>query len=148
MEVRLDNKVVLVTGATHGIGRAIAETLTHSGTGGMRITGREPLRGNEGAASLSQAGTRPTCVAADLAEAIAPGQLVQECGSRFGRIDGLFNAAGFTDRWLRGQRCAAFRPVADARHIASLAVFLLSAAAGPMTGAVTDQEQSGIEANR
>ncbi|MEP6566553.1 MAG: SDR family oxidoreductase [Mesorhizobium sp.] len=98
MEIRLDNKVVLVTGATQGIGRAIAEALSRSGAGGLLITGRDPLRGNEVAASLSQAGTPTTFVAADLADATAPARLVAECVSRFGRIDGLVNAAGLTDR--------------------------------------------------
>ncbi|RVD30997.1 SDR family NAD(P)-dependent oxidoreductase, partial [Mesorhizobium sp. M4B.F.Ca.ET.019.03.1.1] len=39
MEVRLDGKVMLVTGATQGIGRAIAETAARSGAQALLITG-------------------------------------------------------------------------------------------------------------
>ncbi|RWD43671.1 SDR family oxidoreductase [Mesorhizobium sp.] len=98
MELRLEGKVVLVTGATQGIGRAIAETLAHSGAGGLLVTGREPVRGNDVATSLSQAGTPATFIAADLADTTAPARLVDECIGRFGRIDALVNAAGLTNR--------------------------------------------------
>lgn len=98
MELRLEGKVVLVTGATQGIGRAIAEALARSGTGGLLVTGREPARGSEVATSLSQAGTPTTFVAADLADTTAPARLVEACVSRFGRIDALVNAAGLTNR--------------------------------------------------
>ncbi|RWQ35659.1 MAG: SDR family oxidoreductase [Mesorhizobium sp.] len=98
MELRLDDKVVLVTGATQGIGRAIAETLAHSGAGGLLVTGREPVRGSEVAAALSEIGTPTAFVAADLADPEAPTRLVEECVGRFGRIDALVNAAGLTNR--------------------------------------------------
>ncbi|RWF77359.1 MAG: SDR family oxidoreductase [Mesorhizobium sp.] len=98
MELRLEGKVVLVTGATQGIGRAIVETLAHSGAGGLLVTGREPVRGNDVATSLSQAGTPATFIAADLADTTAPARLVDECIGRFGRIDALVNAAGLTNR--------------------------------------------------
>jgi len=98
MEIRLDDKVVLVTGATQGIGRAIAETLARSAAGGLLISGRDPTRGNAVAAELSQIGTPTIFVAADLADPEAPALLAAECVSRFGRIDGLVNAAGLTDR--------------------------------------------------
>ncbi|TPK83953.1 SDR family oxidoreductase [Mesorhizobium sp. B2-4-12] len=98
MEIRLDGKVILVTGSTQGIGRAIAETLARSGAAGLLVTGRDKMRGDAVAAELSQLGTPTVFVAADLADPQAPALLAQSCIERFGRIDGLVNAAGLTDR--------------------------------------------------
>ena len=55
-------------------------------------------RGQAVAEDLSKAGAPSVFVAADLADAAAPAALVQACLDRFGRIDGLVNAAGLTDR--------------------------------------------------
>jgi NAD(P)-dependent dehydrogenase (short-subunit alcohol dehydrogenase family) len=98
MELQLNGKVALVTGATQGIGRAIAETLARSGAGGLLVTGREKVRGDAVAAELSQLGTPTIFVAADLADPATPALLAQACVERFGRIDALVNAAGLTDR--------------------------------------------------
>ncbi|OHV83002.1 SDR family oxidoreductase [Mesorhizobium sp. ORS 3428] len=98
MEVRLDGKVVLVTGATQGIGRAIAEVAAHSGAEGLLITGRDEKRGDAVAAELTADGTPTAFAAADLGDPGAPAILARACIDRFGRIDGLVNAAGLTDR--------------------------------------------------
>ncbi|TPJ80983.1 SDR family oxidoreductase [Mesorhizobium sp. B2-6-2] len=98
MEVRLDGKVVLVTGATQGIGRAIAETLARSGAAGLLITGRDQKRGDAVTAELAAMGTPAAFAAADLGDPEAPARLAQACIDHFGRIDGLVNAAGLTDR--------------------------------------------------
>ena len=98
MEIQLNGKVVLVTGSTQGIGRAIAEELVRCGAGGLLVTGRELERGNAVAAKLSRSGTPTVFVAADLSDPAAPALLAQACIDRFGRIDGLVNAAGLTDR--------------------------------------------------
>ncbi|CDX26752.1 Short-chain dehydrogenase/reductase SDR [Mesorhizobium sp. ORS 3324] len=98
MEVRLDGKVVLVTGATQGIGGAIAEIAVRSGASGMLITGRNLQRGDAVAAELSAMGAPVAFVAADLGDPETPALLAAACIERFGRIDGLVNAAGLTDR--------------------------------------------------
>jgi NAD(P)-dependent dehydrogenase (short-subunit alcohol dehydrogenase family) len=98
VEARVDGKVALVTGATQGVGRTIAETLARSGAAGLLLTGRDPARGTEAARALSGAGTPAAFLAADLADPTAPARLVGECLARFGRIDALVNAAGRTDR--------------------------------------------------
>lgn len=98
MEIRLEGKVALVTGSTQGIGRAIAETLARSGAAGLLISGRDRNRGEAVAAELSALGTPTLFVAADLGDPETPALLAQACIDHFGRIDGLVNAAGLTDR--------------------------------------------------
>jgi len=98
MEVRLDGKVVLVTGATQGIGRATAELAARSGAAGLLITGRDQARGDAVAAELSAIGAPAVFAAADLGDAEAPARVAEACIERFGRIDCLVNAAGLTDR--------------------------------------------------
>lgn len=98
MEVRVEGRIALVSGATQGIGQAIAETLAHAGAAGLLVTGRNPARGAALAERLAGDGVPTLFVAADLADANAPERLVEACLARFGRIDLLANAAGLTDR--------------------------------------------------
>ncbi len=98
MEARVDGKVALVSGATQGVGRAIAALLARSGASGLLLTGRDAARGAAVADELSQGGTQASFVAADLGDAATPERLVTACLERFGRIDLLVNAAGLTTR--------------------------------------------------
>lgn len=98
MEARVDGKVALVTGATQGVGRAIAEGLAGAGATGILLTGRDASQGDAVAEEISARGAPSFFVAADLAEAETPSRLVAACLERFGRIDILVNAAGLTDR--------------------------------------------------
>lgn len=98
MESRTDGKIALVTGATQGIGGAIAAALAASGSSGLLLSGRDAGRGNAVAGDLTAEGVPAFFVAADLADEAAPALLIGECLSRFGRIDLLVNAAGITTR--------------------------------------------------
>ncbi len=62
------------------------------------ITGRNAARGRAVAAEIAVLGAKADFVAADLADPAAPPMIVEACIARFGRVDGLVNAAALTDR--------------------------------------------------
>lgn len=92
MDLMLSDKVAFVTGASRGIGRAIAETLSAEG---MKVV--LAARSRLGLEAL--AGSLPTeslVLALDLREADSAIQVVTETIRRFGGLDLLVNNAGAT----------------------------------------------------
>jgi NAD(P)-dependent dehydrogenase (short-subunit alcohol dehydrogenase family) len=93
---RLDGKVVVVTGSTQGLGAAIATRVAQLGAAGVVVTGRDRERGERVREGL---GADALFVAGDLAREEDCRALIAACAERFGRLDGLVNAAGLS---LRG----------------------------------------------
>ena len=94
MDLQLQNKVAIVTGASKGIGRSIAQTLAQEGMQ-LVIVARSRAQLDELAAPL---GGRCLVQAFDLTDADAPAAIVDETIARYGRIDVLVNNAGSTKR--------------------------------------------------
>ena len=95
---RLDGKVVVVTGSTQGLGAAIANRAAQLGAAGVVVTGRDPERGERVRASVEALGVEALFVSGDLAREADCRAVVAACADRFGRLDGLVNAAGLSAR--------------------------------------------------
>lgn len=89
----LTGKTALVTGATGGIGEAIARAL-HARGATVAITGRREAELARVAESLG--GVRVITAPADLADPAAPAALVERIEGEAGGLDILVNNAGFT----------------------------------------------------
>jgi len=93
----LDGKVVLVTGATSGIGAAIAEACAAAGAT-LMLTGQSAERGNLALKRAQAHGVVVQFLAGNLCEPHWPDEIVAETVRRFGRLDVLINNAGIIYR--------------------------------------------------
>lgn len=91
--MRLQGKMALVTGATAGIGQAIAEGFAHEGAH-VAIVGRNEQRGKQVVETIRAAGGSAAFFAADLSSKTAIDRLVQEVNKTLGLVDILVNNAG------------------------------------------------------
>jgi len=90
---RLDGKVLMVTGATRGIGLAAAERLGAEGAR-LVLTARGESDGRDVEARLRKAGADAVFVPADMTDAEGPVTVVETAVARYGRLDGAFNNVG------------------------------------------------------
>lgn len=91
----LADRVVIVTGASRGVGRGIALHLAELGAR-LVVTGRRPDRLEALASELSALGSDHLAVSVDVADREGARELVDVTVQRFGRVDGLVaNAQSF-----------------------------------------------------
>src|SRR6266699_2639801 len=94
MHLELSGKVAIVTGASRGIGRAIAETLADEGMK-LALVARSRDQLDDLASTIK---TTSLVQAVDLREPDMPGRVVAATIAQFGTLDLLVNNAGATKR--------------------------------------------------
>jgi 2-deoxy-D-gluconate 3-dehydrogenase len=92
---RLDGRVALVTGASRGLGAAMAAALAEAGADLVLHDRDEPCATER---VIAATGTRTTCIGADLADRPASDRLIDTAIARMGRLDILVNNAGIIRR--------------------------------------------------
>jgi 3-oxoacyl-[acyl-carrier protein] reductase len=93
MDLELNGKAALVTGASRGIGKAIALRLADAGCDvAICARGEEALR--EVAAEIEERGVQAVARSLDLTEPDAPGRFVEAAASAFGQLDVIVGNVG------------------------------------------------------
>jgi NAD(P)-dependent dehydrogenase (short-subunit alcohol dehydrogenase family) len=93
----LDDRVVLVSGGTQGVGAGVARAAVREGAS-VAVSGRRREPGEKLVAELREAGGEALFVAADVADVEQAQASVDTVIAEFGRVDALVNAAGLTSR--------------------------------------------------
>src|SRR5271154_6091262 len=93
MSKTFQNKVVLVTGGTSGIGRATAVAFAREGAK-VVISGRRKAEGAETVTLVEKAGGKGLFIQSDVSDEAQVKSLVNTVVDQFGRLDIAFNNAG------------------------------------------------------
>ncbi len=97
MDLALDGRVALITGASRGIGKGIAQALAREGCK-LVICARGGAGLAETAGALRASGAAVRDVACDVTEPDAPQRLVDAAVAAYGRLDILVNNVGGNNR--------------------------------------------------
>ena len=110
--MRLKDNISLVTGASRGIGKAIALALAREGADVALNCSKSVAEAEEAAQEIKALGRRAMVVQADVADKADVNKMVKKVMDDFGRIDILVNNAGMSvvgasseleeSRWRRG----------------------------------------------
>jgi NAD(P)-dependent dehydrogenase (short-subunit alcohol dehydrogenase family) len=92
---RFEGKVIAITGATSGIGRAAAEAFAGEG-GKVAFCGRREALGQEVQNKIRAAGGAATYIRADVRDEAQIKAFIDGTVSTYGRLDVAFNNAGIT----------------------------------------------------
>ena len=91
-------KIFIVTGGTQGLGKEIARHLAGKDAKGIVICGRDTQNGEAAAREIQGRDCPCQFVPADLTVEENCREVVRVCDEKFGKVHGLVNAAGLTDR--------------------------------------------------
>jgi NAD(P)-dependent dehydrogenase (short-subunit alcohol dehydrogenase family) len=90
----LDNKIIMVTGAGSGIGRASALLFAQEGAAGILVTDVDDERGQETVTMIESAGGTAHYAHCDVSDEDQVSATVRTAVEQYGRLDGAYNNAG------------------------------------------------------
>ena len=104
MQLRLEGKVVVITGAGGGIGRATALAFARAGAK-VVVTDRDARAGQETLQQVEALGATAMFIQTDVTQAAQVEAMVAQTVARFGRLDCAFNNAGIEEEHMRLADC-------------------------------------------
>ncbi len=134
---RLKDKISIVTGAAHGIGKAIAECFAEEGAW-VLVVDLDEQYGEETAEQIRQNGGRAFFCHCDVGDPDSVAATVKQAGVETGKIDILCNNAAYIARWHNvleatdeeWDRCVAVTLMGSANFIKGVLPYMLEQKSG------------------